>query len=130
MEINELRPGNLIKVYPRANQEGLLCVKNIQSITVICEMISPRKGYQFRIKPGEMFPIALTAEWLLKSGFLYYNEGNEERWTDSKALISFYLTGSQGWFDSAGATLVKYVHELQNEYHRITGKDLPVSEGL
>lgn len=129
MPVNELRTGNLIKVCPRENQEGLLRVKEIQHSSVICEMISPRRGYQFRIRPSEMLPVQLTEEWLTRAGFVPDQE-IRNRWRDSRNFADFLFTQTEGRFGIAGSPPVNYVHELQNEYLKITGADLVIADHL
>lgn len=123
MDIEEINSGNLIKVFPRENQEGLLAVKEIQPASIICEMISPRKGYLFRIKPAEMNPVPLTSELLRCSGYLREDE-NSTCWTDSRGKINFCFDNGDGRFSLQDTKPVRYMHEFQNEYSRLTGTEL------
>ncbi len=124
MDINELKPGNLIKVQPRENQEGLLLVQEIQHSTVICEMISPRKGYLFRLKPVEITPVPVSDEWLTKAG--YIPGGSSPVWSDSRGLASYLAENEGGRLEHVDSGIIKYVHELQNEYLRLTANTLTI----
>lgn len=124
MDINELKPGNLIKVQPRENQEGLLLVQEIQHSTVICEMISPRKGYLFRLKPVEITPVPISDYWLTKAG---YTPGmSSGYWSDSRGAASYLSKNNEGRLDHPDSVDIKYVHELQNEYLRLTASTLTI----
>lgn len=124
MDINELKPGNLVKVQPRENQEGLLLVQEVQQSSVICEMISPRKGYLFRLKPGEITPVPISEEWLIKAG--YIPGGSSLAWFDSRGWASYLAEDGGGRFEHMDSGIIKYVHELQNEYLRLTANTLTI----
>ena len=124
MDLRELKEGNLIKVYPRENQEGLLFIKEIQPTTAICEMILPRRGYDFRIRPNEMEPVPLTQQWLARAGFRMNTE-SVYTWT-SPDHLAFHITENSGTFFSSGK-VISYLHELQNEYKQLTGRDLSIN---
>ena len=79
-------------------------------------------------------PIKLTEEWLLKFGFRYYQNAyyapDEEEYfiINTKYgfnFISFSEVDGSEWaikFD------IKYVHQLQNLYYTLTGKELEINE--
>lgn len=127
MNINQFRPGNIIVVYPREGQEGLLAVSEIQSSSILCDMISPRKGYQFRIQPFEINAVKLTADWLKKASFYSSNESNRI-WSLQGTALQFYFNGSTGYFAGSPDKKVSYVHELQNTFHQLTGKEIPMQD--
>lgn len=126
MDIGQLREGNIIVVYPRENQEGLLCVKEMQTESVICEMLSPRAGYQFRIRFHEINPVKLSADWLLKASFKPDVE-KRDRWLCPSDQMSFHFSGQAGVFGDDVEREVMYVHQLQNTYSDLTGKTLHVT---
>lgn len=128
MKINELRIGNLIKVNPRENQEGLLAITEIQKETVIGEMISPRAGYHFRLQFDEIVFIPINEEWLTKLGFSKPNS-SDENWQDSRGLFDFHFTDDYDKFlvedsRSIGIRPIENVHDLQNVYFFLTGEEL------
>lgn len=86
-------------------------------------------------KPFEIEGTPLTGEWLLKFGFekFFYDEGELTEGfylTKEFPLIGFITTSSthEYLFDDETDTLrLKYVHQLQNLYFAITGKELVAS---
>ena len=85
------------------------------------------------IEPDELDPIPLTEELLIKLGFEDYNLEETEGWIkwghvkDNRRLYFsvhkrngvFTLLETCFWLDE-----IKYVHQLQNLYFSITGKEL------
>ena len=130
MQVKELRIGNLIKVNPRENQEGLLAIAEIQKETIIGEMISPRPGYHFRIKFDEINFIPLTEEWLEKSGYIK-DENDKNLWRDNLQNVDFYFSadGKKQFFDGGnviGKRSINHVHDFQNGYYFLTGEELTI----
>lgn len=130
MKIKELRLGNLIKVNPRENQEGLLAILEIQKETIIGEMIDPRPGYHFRIKFDEIIFIKLDEEWLEKLGF-EKDKTNPYIWRDSRRLVDFSFSsqGKKLFVDKEnpiGKRAVEYVNDFQNLYFFLTGEEISV----
>jgi len=78
-------------------------------------------------------PIPLTEEWLIKFGFECINPEEEDEgdrdWILKGALLSIAREG--GWFvmkqnsNTVGLdSSFKYVHQLQNLFHSLTGEEL------
>ena len=122
MIANELRIGNYLFV-PGIDREVI--VSAIFKSHYVCEDSdgirfdeSLRINYQ---------PISLTEQWLLKFGF-----EKTMSWTYVKDLVGnlelVYYLGEKGWsigFKSySDFPNLKYVHELQNLYFALTGKEL------
>jgi hypothetical protein len=119
MESKELRVGNLV-------YESKLSKILRKKIGVeICEIKSLNIHHLESFPESENFePIPLTEEWLLKFGYIkgkiYYTEKEH-------GIISFYFNDSEelkcevyDWtYDN-----IKYVHQLQNLYFALTGKEL------
>lgn len=127
MNIVELRIGNLIKISPRENQEGLLSIAEIHKESLIGEMLSPRQGYQFRIKFHEIIDIPLTAEWLLQAGF---EADAENIFRHRQGLVNFYFKNDVKQFYSDGlisSRSVETVSQLQNGYLFLTGEELIIN---
>lgn len=126
MNIRELRIGNLIKISPRENQEGLLQIAEIHKESLIGEMLSPRQGYQFRIKFHEIIDILLTPEWLLQAGF----ELDDENIYRHQGFIDFWFKTDVKQFYRQGVIAsrpVETVSQLQNGYLFLTGEELIIN---
>jgi len=131
MNIKQLRQGSLIKISPRENEEGLLAIQEIQKDNIIGEMLVPRQGYHFRIKFYEIIPIPLTEKWLEMAGFVK-DEQDGHLWKDSNNKLDFYFSneGEKQFIDDGvliGKVPVEFVHDLQNGYLFLTGKELNIA---
>ena len=130
MEIKKLRQGSLIKISPRENEEGYLAIEEIQKDNIIGEMLVPRQGYHFRIKFYEIIPIPLNDKWLEKAGYKQ-DEADENLWRDANNRLDFFYSAENKKFiDSGnliGKTQVEFVHDLQNGYLFLTGKELNIT---
>ena len=81
-------------------------------------------------------PIPLTEEWLLKLGFELHSDYIEDRWFVIKTRkrgvtleISLKLKRSMLMNDNVDFCdiwNIKYVHQLQNLYFALTGKELTI----
>lgn len=71
-------------------------------------------------------PVELTADWLEGSGFVLQPWGyvKQIQGQDKGFLISRHFSFEVG---NGLRKVVKYVHELQNLYHAITGEELTLS---
>lgn len=66
-------------------------------------------------------PIPLTEEWLIKFGF----KENEFSLVFENGLIGVYEQDNLFWFDTNTDCIeIKHVHQLQNIYFALTGKEL------
>lgn len=120
MEAKELRVGNYIYVSNPAS--GILEVRkqsvercNYHHITDLCRN---NKDWVYK-------PIPLTEKWLLKFGFEWKNH--------AMRLSNFYIRKQIGGFmlyisneTHNIAINIKYVHQLQNLYFALTGKELEI----
>lgn len=124
MDVKELRLGSLIKISPRPNEEGVLFLSEIQASSIIGTMISPRQGYQFRIKFNEMLPLEISDRWLMELGFTKAAEA--EIWADKNNLLKLKYSGhgSCTFVESTVQSEIQYAHILQNEYFAKTGTEL------
>ena len=116
MEARELRIGNYI-----INGIGEVFEANGETIN------SFRVGQSLL---GIFKPIPLTEEWLIKFGFIQY--GDEGEYFKHKKLFAFEFL-NQGiefkvYFSDVVFTHVKHVHQLQNLYFSLTGKELTIKE--
>ncbi|MGV3508005.1 MAG: hypothetical protein ACO1N7_01855 [Sphingobacteriaceae bacterium] len=126
MDAQELKLGNLIKISPRENEEGVLFLIDIQSSSIIGEMLVPRQGYHFRIKYNEILPLEITADWLKRLGF---TEQGNDIWTDTKNFVEFKFSPLESGFLENGtlAVVINSIHQLQNTYFTLTGESLTVT---
>jgi hypothetical protein len=110
MKANELRIGNWVMVFP---------VKNPQQV---CDVMfdSVNTESVFGQHYGEVEPIQLTEEWLLKFGFISNPHSNEFY---GKNMIFHNWMKDRGYI-SWGFTQIEYVHQLQNLYFALTGEEL------
>lgn len=73
-------------------------------------------------------PIPITEEWLRKFGFEYEKQtvGGYERWEikSPKGGKIKFLDKKFTWDAGEYSTYILYVHELQNIYFALTGKEL------
>jgi hypothetical protein len=127
MDIQDLKLGNLIKISPRENEEGVLFLVDIQHSSIIGEMITPRQGYHFRIKFDEILPLEPSEYWLEQLGFTKV-PGSEEIWTDENNFIQFKLSALESGILEGDrvAVTIDSMHQLQNIYQTITGQPLAV----
>jgi hypothetical protein len=116
IKANELRIGN--KVF----------LKSLNKIyTIEC-------GFDIeKIEDGDdALPIPLTEDWLLKLGF-----EKTMTWTYTIDLLGslklVYYLGEKGWSlgfkNYSDFSNLKYLHELQNLYFALTGKELEMKGG-
>lgn len=128
MKPQELRVGNLV------NYKGK--VVKVEQITKhkIGYHTKPNETRMNYAKLCEVEPIPITEELLLKIGFKKENEYIAVK-PDKSCLVHFpnhFITG--GYFVIAIARLpgmlskipVKHLHQLQNAYYLVTGKELEI----
>lgn len=133
MEANELRIGNLIEYfYPHEEEWGTLSVS--------IEDLEDVHKESFR-------PIPLTEDWLLKMGFEYRNENkgigaildlkkhpeNTEvaEWKFHKSVAFVHDKNDEKdvyvtMLSHPTAYKIYYIHQLQNLYFALTGKELTI----
>lgn len=74
-------------------------------------------------RTNDIKPIPLTEEWLLKFGF---KKDNNFTWVKIEMEL---MQRDDGFWIWLGADLyLKYVHQLQNLYHALTGNELEIKE--
>lgn len=82
-------------------------------------------SYFMDVEIGTVLPIPITEEWLLKFGFKEYSLTPDCYFTD--IFDSIYKT-NEGFFYSnyepSGKIKIDFVHQLQNLYFALTGKEL------
>ena len=120
MKARELRIGNYVTVEHPRHGEKFIEVESVTNDTINMEF----RPYYL----GELQPIPLTEEWLLKFGFEKVKSRYEEAETFDYVLQPLY-------FDMANTSVKingvyqkinypEYVHQLQNLYYSLTGEEL------
>jgi len=127
MKASELRIGNWVSFQGKA--ERLYEFDN--SLTLL-EFDTSTGGTWGAAVPHEgLTPIPLTEEWLLKLGFEKTEALNFDNTTAYEipswgrvALKDGELQSDQYYFLDGLTQPIKYVHQLQNLYHALTGNEL------
>ena len=125
MKTSELRIGNYIEVY-RKPEDKEMSVRKIQSIFFYQDeyFVELVDDFVVNIERG-IQPILLTEEWLLKFGF---EKKIANLFINAYMKDSFYLTiredGELFYEWNGGNIHIKYIHQLQNLYFALVGKEL------
>jgi len=136
MKANEFRIGNLVE------RDGniLEVIRVAKDGIVNYDLV--RKSQGMHVNSGNVIPIPLTEEWLLKFGFEKIDRRINE--TYEKDLGAFYfqiilmnddksynVRFSNDTFkeegDRVGLGLIYYVHQLQNLFFVLTGEELKIN---
>lgn len=72
-------------------------------------------------------PIPLTEEWLIKFGFVLHGGSNKFAHKEDFWELENEENGL-GWYCCHLECSVKYVHQLQNLYHALTGQELEIKK--
>lgn len=131
MKANELRIGNWVYDMNGKPQQIDQVVRHPS-----CERnygyISKFKGWNFANGYiDDLNPIPITEEWLLKLGFERYGDNGEYFKHKDIEVFEFLNIGTAfKVFDSSGICIcyIEYVHQLQNLYFALTGKELQVND--
>jgi len=127
MKKQELRLGNLVE-YPGWNKDGTKAIFKVRDIFLEGDRISLTNGIiQLPNTSIEVIkPIPLTEEWLVKFGF----ESNpyQDRYENKSIHIECNkLRGkTELWIERMPH--IKYIHQLQNLYWVLCGKELTLKE--
>lgn len=125
MDVRELRIGNYVDGIKYINSEMVVSSIGYQSMPGEDNLylINSYPAYGFK-------PIPLTEEWLLRFGFTG-NKGYMRKDNDYSMHFEYV---NDGWEcnvcfgsyceDSESLEHIKYVHQLQNLYYALTGKEL------
>ena len=105
MKANELRIGNWVK------RKGLV---------VQCDHMSVDNCYSW---PEQYEPIPITEEWLVKFGFEEVKRYGDGVWRVHDFILIFY-PDECFLCDCDIDVKIKHVHQLQNLYFALTGKEL------
>lgn len=121
MNAKELRIGNLVNTTKGVAKIGIID----ESINgEFCGIVSNDDESIYMRLPydGEIQPIPLTEEWLLKFGFNKFPASN--LWDRDDFWTLYYSTEKKKWIFDHLEMSIKYVHQLQNLYFALTGEEL------
>jgi hypothetical protein len=124
--INELRIGNLFTTH--INLRGSWAEKQrFDGEIYRCN----RHTFMSDTETEKIFkPIPLSEEWLIRFGFLL----EDLNWYKNDSDDSFYISFESDYGFYVGATTygylkaILYVHQLQNLYFALTGKELTIEK--
>ena len=123
MNAQELRIGNLVE-----RDGNILEVVRIAKDNIInYDLILQSKG--MHVNSGNVIPIPLTEEWLVKFGFYYSDDENEFLELQLMHKTKLYADNSNEFSTvvlkiKENEIEIEYVHQLQNLYFALTGKEL------
>jgi hypothetical protein len=142
VSVSDLRIGNLIGL------GGSIC--NVVEIQKNIFYVEDEHGAEFKNTTTDLKPILLTEEWLLKLGFEKIESSNFDYQLQVQNSISSGQEESYIWVDLGDVeeewadwdfprtsivtesywikTNAKSIHQLQNLYFSITGKELKLKE--
>jgi hypothetical protein len=124
MKANELRIGNFIKY----NNEQIGIVSGIQEFLFNNGKVAINQRIDIFYHIENINPIALTEEILLKCGFKDNNYSLDLKLGTKKITFNWYsrivLTGVRNGYYCQKYKHIKYLHQLQNLYFALTGKEL------
>ncbi len=129
LSASDIRIGNILD---HIDSEYIMCVteihKNRQGIPDPNEYWLTATGvyrdYLCDYPISGFKPIELTEEWLIKFGF-EQSAMTEGKWRCDKIVFCFYEDEVQfvhGGLGDPKISNIKYIHQLQNLYHSLTGE--------
>ena len=125
MTAPELRVGNIVEYKSKALFVESINKDGINLIGSDDFFIYP--VYEF----GELHPIKISKQWLLSFGF----RGYDGHYFQINDIIEIYMDRFtfEMWIgvnSNFSIHHVKYIHELQNLYYALTGKELVLADSL
>jgi hypothetical protein len=129
MKPQELRIGNIVKIDDEylGPIEGKVTSLKESGEAELLLSVSKGNGRHFVCGSDDIFPIPITDELLLKNGF-------EQCGYMFKTLFIEMYEVENGWhlhidndkFETAIALTIKHLHQLQNAYYLVTGKEFEI----
>ena len=117
MDARELRIGNYVTVDHPRHGEKYIEVESVTNDTINMEF----RPYYI----GDLQPIPLTEDWLLKFGFVYiYGEWHKEGFN---FCINDKIVYTSNEFNYTEVCKLESVHQLQNLYYSLTGEELCIT---
>lgn len=120
IKATELRIGNWVHTQHRKMVKGL-------HEPIQLKVVTPQEEHKWE-------PIPLSAEWLERMGFKWHEEGKVYSIQVGNALyidldMDFDCSITPETWRGSPVTVwadIKYVHQLQNLFHSLTGKELEI----
>ncbi len=129
MDVRELRIGNLVKYGVHNVPIKSINVSYDNEATVYVKLNEKLNHYCLSI--NEIEPIPITEEWLLRFGFTKISQHTDGFYLNVNGckIAGLKLDGESVklWLNMFGTSIVNdiiYIHQLQNLYFALTGKEL------
>ena len=117
IEVKELRIGNYAKHF----ENGIV-------LTVGRTIAFKTPTNTIRVDVDDLQPITLTEEWLLKFGFIYTDDvdnlNRDYKLQEFEIQLHLDVNDFMCCNTIPNYVQIKYVHQLQNLYHALTGEEL------
>lgn len=111
IKVNELRVGNWVNMPGPKMARGFYHAEKITNWA--------------KQSVDQWEPIPLTTEWLEAFGFEFHTNGLQKSWTFEMLKLWEILTPEHNFLSShCVSPPIKTVHQLQNYYYAMTGKEL------
>jgi len=133
MKIQELRIGNLINQHGQITKVYHLDIGG-KSFYIINDMPIHKETFRHRDTHELIYsPVPLTEEWLIKFGFQELNMFWRIPVEDGVFFEVGYITDDKNFQFESPLSMgdeinLEYVHQLQNLYYALTGKELVLGE--
>ena len=122
MEAKNLRIGNLLH-YQEQIVQVMATSNHVNKWDLELGYFKDSIGFQRKIDDVKRIP--LTEEWLIRLGFdLVVKEGNQGEFRVYQLNEITYNTNHGWWWRHQLTVQPKYVHELQNLFFALTGREL------
>lgn len=127
MEINEIRVGNLIQFFGATKK--IEYISN-NAVVWLNEAKEPRySSMSCHVNIGRCTPIPITADWLMILGFIH---DSEQEFFNRGDICLSYSKDYEGYtlfvnHEYETGEPFKYLHQLQNLYFALTGKELEIN---
>ncbi|MFY8161390.1 MAG: hypothetical protein ACOVNU_08660 [Candidatus Kapaibacteriota bacterium] len=118
----ELRIGNFINTFINTTNGKLYARGKVEALHMNTVEVEDNVTMQYNM----IEPIELNNEWLEKFGFVKYNESFYRIELKRNNIDGWYLSSENELTKSMSEIMVriKYVHNLQNFWFSLTGKEL------
>jgi len=133
MKANELRIGNMVNLIdrkgpvhiPMSTAFKVLQIGLFNSL-ILEQTLNPAQTENWpRVTNGDLSPIPITREWMIKLGFANSKPG---KWEHGVMPIEIYWNERMKfYYGNAVGISLEYVHQLQNLYFALTGEELILS---
>ena len=135
VSVREFRIGNLVSYNGNHNEIGIVSEILKNDLTEVSPYkIGINHRIDIRYNIDKLKPVPLTDDWLISFGFKTRTTVNtsiqyfigENPITRDWLFDILWLEGDEYPFYRNGFLKIKYVHQLQNIYHALTGSELQV----